>query len=123
MPAYQDYIARTQMSEGVVLASGQKSAVTEYHASNGAFPANNTTAGVAAKDQINGKYVASVEIATGVITATMKSAGVSKEIQGKKIIMTPTAPAATAGSYTWACTSDAAQKFLPSSCTTTTTSP
>ncbi|HGJ8382011.1 TPA: pilin, partial [Neisseria gonorrhoeae] len=85
LPAYQDYTARAQVSEAILLAEGQKSAVTEYYLNNGEWPANNGDAGVASASDIKGKYVESVTVAKGVVTATMKSDGVNKEIQGKKL--------------------------------------
>ncbi|MBH2146953.1 pilin [Neisseria meningitidis] len=85
LPAYQDYTARAQVSEAILLAEGQKSAVTEYYLNHGEWPSNNTSAGVATSTDIKGKYVEKVEVAKGVITAEMKSSGVNKEIQGKKL--------------------------------------
>ncbi|EMU0754218.1 pilin [Neisseria gonorrhoeae] len=77
--------ARAQVSEAILLAEGQKSAVTEYYLNNGKWPANNGNAGVASSGEIKGKYVESVTVANGVVTAQMKSDGVNKEIQGKKL--------------------------------------
>ncbi|STZ78785.1 pilin [Neisseria gonorrhoeae] len=71
--------------EAILLAEGQKSAVTEYYLNNGIWPENNTSAGVASSDKIKGKYVKSVTVAKGVVTAEMKSDGVNKEIKGKKL--------------------------------------
>ncbi|HEZ1977185.1 TPA: pilin [Neisseria meningitidis] len=85
LPAYQDYTARAQVSEAILLAEGQKSAVTEYYLNHGEWPANNSSAGVASSSTIKGKYVKEVTVAKGVITATMLSSGVNKEIQGKKL--------------------------------------
>ncbi|RNJ89081.1 prepilin-type cleavage/methylation domain-containing protein [Neisseria meningitidis] len=85
LPAYQDYTARAQVSEAILLAEGQKSAVTEYYLNHGIWPSNNSSAGVASSSEIKGKYVEKVEVAKGVITAEMKSSGVNKEIQGKKL--------------------------------------
>ncbi|HEZ6922949.1 TPA: pilin [Neisseria meningitidis] len=86
LPAYQDYTARAQVSEAILLAEGQKSAVTEYYLNHGIWPANNSDAGVASSaSDIKGKYVKSVEVKNGVVTAEMKSSGVNKEIQGKKL--------------------------------------
>ncbi|HFC6456813.1 TPA: pilin [Neisseria meningitidis] len=85
LPAYQDYTARAQVSEAILLAEGQKSAVTEYYLNHGEWPANNSSAGVATSANIKGKYVQSVEVKNGVVTATMLSSGVNKEIQGKKL--------------------------------------
>ncbi|HGO8600216.1 TPA: pilin [Neisseria meningitidis] len=85
LPAYQDYTARAQVSEAILLAEGQKSAVTEYYLNHGEWPGNNSSAGVASSSTIKGKYVQSVTVANGVITAQMASSGVNKEIKGKKL--------------------------------------
>ncbi|EMT7938452.1 pilin, partial [Neisseria gonorrhoeae] len=85
LPAYQDYTARAQVSEAILLAEGQKSAVTEYYLNNGIWPENNASAGVASSDKIKGKYVQKVEVAKGVVTATMASSNVNNEIKGKKL--------------------------------------
>ncbi|EMT4631225.1 pilin [Neisseria gonorrhoeae] len=77
--------ARAQVSEAILLAEGQKSAVTEYYLNNGEWPENNASAGVASASDIKGKYVESVTVANGVVTAKMKPSGVNKEIQGKKL--------------------------------------
>ena len=121
IPAYQDYIARAQMSEALSLASGLKTAVSEVYSQDGTCPTN-TTAGIAAATAINGKYVASVTAAgTGAatggctITALMKSSGVSTGIKSKNLVLTMSTTAA-GGSNTWACGSSAAQKYLPKSC-------
>ncbi|HFA8343565.1 TPA: pilin [Neisseria gonorrhoeae] len=77
--------ARAQVSEAILLAEGQKSAVTEYYLNHGKWPENNDSAGVASASTIKGKYVQSVTVANGVVTAQMKSDGVNKEIKGKKL--------------------------------------
>ncbi|HFB9362599.1 TPA: pilin, partial [Neisseria gonorrhoeae] len=77
--------ARAQVSEAILLAEGQKSAVTEYYLNHGEWPANNGDAGVASPGEIKGKYVKEVKVENGVVTATMKSDGVNKEIKGKKL--------------------------------------
>ncbi|HEZ3884634.1 TPA: pilin, partial [Neisseria meningitidis] len=72
--------------ESILLAEGQKSAVTEYYLNHGIWPANNNSAGVASTaTDIKGKYVKEVTVANGVVTATMLSSGVNNEIQGKKL--------------------------------------
>ncbi|HEZ6265039.1 TPA: pilin [Neisseria meningitidis] len=101
LPAYQDYTARAQVSEAILLAEGQKSAVTEYYLNHGEWPANNSSAGVATSaSDIKGKYVQSVEVAKGVITATMLSSGVNNEIKGKKLSLWAKRQA---GSVKWFC--------------------
>ncbi|ENV1501360.1 pilin, partial [Neisseria gonorrhoeae] len=77
--------ARAQVSEAILLAEGQKSAVTEYYLNNGKWPENNGNAGVASSSSIKGKYVKEVEVKNGVVTAEMKSDGVNKEIKGKRL--------------------------------------
>ncbi|HFA1575357.1 TPA: pilin, partial [Neisseria gonorrhoeae] len=78
--------ARAQVSEAILLAEGQKSAVTEYYLNHGEWPENNGDAGVASPpSDIKGKYVQSVTVAKGVVTAQMKSDGVNKEIKDKKL--------------------------------------
>ncbi|EMT7634416.1 pilin, partial [Neisseria gonorrhoeae] len=77
--------ARAQVSEAILLAEGQKSAVTEYYLNNGKWPADNGAAGVASSSSIKGKYVKEVKVENGVVTATMASSNVNKEIQGKKL--------------------------------------
>ncbi|ENT1670421.1 pilin [Neisseria gonorrhoeae] len=77
--------ARAQVSEAILLAEGQKSAVTEYYLNHGEWPENNTSAGVASPGEIKGKYVKQVEIKNGVVTAQMASSNVNKEIKDKKL--------------------------------------
>jgi type IV pilus assembly protein PilA len=61
IPQYQNYVARAQVAEGLVLASGGKIAIAEYFNTNGDFPADNATAGLSDAEDISGKYVFSVE--------------------------------------------------------------
>ncbi|EMT7308917.1 pilin, partial [Neisseria gonorrhoeae] len=77
--------ARAQVSEAILLAEGQKSAVTEYYLNNGKWPENNDKAGVASPSDIKGKYVESVTVTNGVVTAQMNPSGVNNEIKGKKL--------------------------------------
>ncbi|EPI0989356.1 pilin [Neisseria gonorrhoeae] len=100
LPAYQDYTARAQVSEAILLAEGQKSAVTEYYLNHGIWPKDNDSAGVASASKIIGKYVQSVTVENGVVTAQMKPSGVNKEIQGKKLSLWAKRQA---GSVKWFC--------------------
>ncbi|EMU1698277.1 pilin [Neisseria gonorrhoeae] len=93
--------ARAQVSEAILLAEGQKSAVTEYYLNNGEWPENNGDAGVASSPtDIKGKYVKEVEVKNGVVTATMKSDGVNKEIKDKRLSLWGKREA---GSVKWFC--------------------
>lgn len=120
LPAYQDYTARAQMSEALTLAEGQKSAVVEYYSDNGTFPNSNTSAGIAASNEIKGKYVASVKVegnaSVASITATMNSSNVNKDIKGKTLVLVGTQ---NSGSFSWECKKGSVdEKFLPSTCRT-----
>ncbi|MBH2379581.1 pilin [Neisseria meningitidis] len=85
----------------MLLAEGQKSAVTEYYLNHGIWPANNNSAGVASTaTDIKGKYVQSVEVKNGVVTATMASSNVNNEIKGKKLSLWAKRQA---GSVKWFC--------------------
>ncbi|HFA2946709.1 TPA: pilin, partial [Neisseria gonorrhoeae] len=87
--------------EAILLAEGQKSAVTEYYLNNGEWPANNGDAGVASPaTDIKGKYVESVTVEKGVVTAKMLSSGVNKEIKGKRLSLWAKREA---GSVKWFC--------------------
>ncbi|EMT7853208.1 pilin [Neisseria gonorrhoeae] len=92
--------ARAQVSEAILLAEGQKSAVTEYYLNNGIWPENNDSAGVASASEIKGKYVQKVEVNNGVVTAEMKPSGVNNEIKGKKLSLWAKREA---GSVKWFC--------------------
>ncbi|ENT0344241.1 pilin, partial [Neisseria gonorrhoeae] len=82
------------------MAEGQKSAVTEYYLNHGTWPEDNTSAGVAASSTIKGKYVQSVTVTNGVVTAKMLSSGVNNEIKGKKLSLWAKRQA---GSVKWFC--------------------
>ncbi|QXN43293.1 pilin [Neisseria gonorrhoeae] len=92
--------ARAQVSEAILLAEGQKSAVTEYYLNHGKWPENNDKAGVASASDIKGKYVESVTVEKGVVTAKMLSSGVNKEIKGKRLSLWARREA---GSVKWFC--------------------
>ncbi|WP_341960021.1 pilin [Pseudomonas sp. RC10] len=123
IPAYQDYIARAQMTEAMNLASGLKTNVTSVFGQSGTCPANATASdGISAEADINGNYVAKVTTggtaaASGgcTIVATMKTTGVSTGISGKTLQLKLSN--ADKGSNVWTCTSNADQKYLPKACT------
>ena len=115
VPMYLEYSVRTQVSSGLVLASGAKAAVTQSYQERGVFPGDNATAGLEAAANITGKYVVQVEVTgAGVIEVTFGN-DVNIKILGAMLIMTPTG---TAGSVLWDCTGDAqlVDKWLPSAC-------
>ena len=116
---YQDYVIRSQVSEGSSLADGVKTAVGEYVNNRGVFPPSNESAGLAAAASINGTYLESVDAANGPIIATYASAGGTGQKANTAIdTLTLTfSPVTQAGSIKWACKStDLKQKWCPSSC-------
>jgi type IV pilus assembly protein PilA len=128
VPAYQNYLIRSQVSEGATLADGVQAAIAEFYSNKGTYPSTNASAGVASTPgSISGKYVVSVGIGTdgtgGVTTAGVINAKFSKtspqqanaKIDGKFLIMSPIASAN--GDIHWSCTqSTVDQAYLPSSC-------
>ena len=119
IPAYQDYTVRAQVSEGLNLGGGAKTAVTEYYQDRGAWPANNDQAGLdAVPTNIKGKYVASVTVtaagANGIVTVVYGIDAHATLLKGKNLTLTSTD---AGGSVTWECRSGTLpDKHLPASC-------
>ena len=110
LPAYQDYTKRTHVSEGLTLAGGAKASVTEYYSSQGKFPANNTSAGLAAANAIKGNAVTQVAVANGKITITYNA----KVDSGKTLELSPITGA---GGVQWSCKGGTViAKYRPSNC-------
>jgi len=123
IPAYQDYIARAQVSEAMSLTSGLKTPMAEYYADQGAWPAAVSTV----SDIRNGKYVSYITINTGagatsssvILEAVMKNSGVSAQLQGLSF-----AVASDDGGSAWDCgevgsaagTTDIPANLLPGAC-------
>ena len=116
IPAYQDYTIRAQVSEGLNLAAGAKSAITEYFQDRGVLPGNNADAGISQAASIAGNYASAVLVqAAGVIQVTYAGPRVNNTINGNTLFLTP--GIGNAGSVTWTCTAGTlAQKYVPSSC-------
>ncbi|EMS1359745.1 pilin [Neisseria gonorrhoeae] len=86
LPLFQGPDSRLRGNdEAILLAEGQKSAVTGYYLNHGIWPENNDSAGVASASKIIGKYVKSVTVTNGVVTAQMKPSGVNNEIKDKRL--------------------------------------
>ena len=117
IPAYQDYTIRSQVSEGLSLAAGSKTAVGEFFTDRGQFPTNNASAGVTAAGSIAGNYVSQVAISGGLITVTyddQNGASPNIKIDGDTLLLSPID---NGGSLKWTCkSSDLLPKYLPSSC-------
>ena len=114
IPAYQDYVVRAKVGEGMNLSAGAKAAVSETFISSGTFPANNTAAGIAASTSIKGQDVQTVNVTTaGVISVAFSSS--DSNISTNTITLTPTNEG---GSISWVCTSSLANRYLPNNCRT-----
>jgi type IV pilus assembly protein PilA len=101
IPAYQDYLIRSQASEGLNMASAAKASVSEFYATRAAWPVNNDQAGLdATPDNIDGKYVSSVAVNNGSITVTYGN-DANNKIRGNTIILQPGASAG--GDVIWRC--------------------
>ena len=116
IPAYQDYIVRTKMTEGLSLASAAKTAVAEYRQTMNAFPTTNAMAGLSTAASISSNYVSSVTVgASGVITVAMNSTNVGV---GGNIAFVPSFTTGE-GAVDWSCSTASTtviDKYLPSNC-------
>jgi type IV pilus assembly protein PilA len=118
IPAYQNYLIRSQVSEAMVLTGGTRTAVAEFYSNHGTWPTSNESAGLPTNaTSISGKYVKSVTITNGVIKAAFNS-NANAAIQSETFELSPSA---NGGSFQWTCSpSDSGttvdNKYLPSSC-------
>jgi type IV pilus assembly protein PilA len=121
IPSYQDYTARAQVTEGMSLTSQYKTPLAEYFADNGAFPTNITLlGGTTAGKYVNTMAFASISGSSIAVTATFKTSGVNKQIQGKVFAI-----GTSDGGKTWVCgeggaisagSSDVPVNLVPGSC-------
>ena len=115
LPAYQDYVIRAQVAEGLTLSAPAKLAVTEYYQLTGTWPENNDEAGLADKHDIIGQYTEHMSVKDNVIEIKYAYAA-NQAIHNERIELTGTANGS--GRITWTCTPkdgfDA--KYLPASC-------
>lgn len=120
IPQYQNYLIRTQVSEGMNLADGAKTAISEFYNNKGTWPSTNTSAGLAIPASMKGKYVTSVDAGTtkGKIIAVFGNEANTK-IATKQIVLSAVD---TGGSITWNCKSAAGTNvpdaYLPTACRT-----
>jgi type IV pilus assembly protein PilA len=114
IPTYQDYVIRTQVSEGMNLADDIKTAVTQFFQDRGTWPINNTEVGLSIPTNIEGKYVLAIEVVNNIITVTYGN-GAHVKIAGQKITMTAIE---SNGSISWTCANGGviADNHLPAAC-------
>jgi type IV pilus assembly protein PilA len=132
IPAYQDYLIRSQVSEGLTMAAAAKAGVSEYYANKGDWPSTNSAAGMGAASDIQGKYVRSIEVNDGGITVTYGNK-INAKLLGSTVGLTPGnsvngdviwkcgragTPSGWSGNATTATdgSTSVAGKYLPSSC-------
>jgi type IV pilus assembly protein PilA len=109
IPAYQDYIRRTHVVEGLELTGVVKGSVTEYYVNHGTFPADNATVGLASAASITGNAVSQVSVANGVINITF-----NHRVDGKTMALAPTG---LNGSVAWTCNGGSIPaRYLPLNC-------
>mgnify|MGYP000698828033 CR=1 FL=1 len=113
IPAYQDYTIRAQVSEGMSLASGAKAAVAEFYQDTGGWPADNTAAGLALPNTIEGQYTTGVQVAGQVVTVTYGDQA-NTAIAGQQLTLTATD---NTGAIEWTCAATTlSPKHVPSAC-------
>jgi type IV pilus assembly protein PilA len=114
IPAYLDYAVRSQIAEGLNVAGGAKSSVTEFYQDRGVFPTDNIEAGLDAPANISGKFVSSVSVGGAVITITFGN-DAHALIIGQTVTLTAFD---NLGSVGWACASGGViqDKHLPAAC-------
>ncbi|SFK67675.1 pilin [Rhodanobacter glycinis] len=115
IPAYQDYMVRAQITEGVSLGSGAKAAVWDFVSNTGRFPHNNQSAGMATDSSISGSYVSSVTVSDGMISVAFAGPKANGAIHDRVLVLSP---ATRSGSITWDCSQHTTLqgKYLPSVC-------
>ena len=133
IPAYQDYLIRSQVSEGLTMAAAAKAGVAEFYANKGAWPSSNSAAGLGDASDIQGKYVRSIEITNGGIEITYGNEANVKNLASETVSLVP--GASDNGDVIWKCgtaddpsgwgsdtasattaSTSIAGKYLPSSC-------
>jgi type IV pilus assembly protein PilA len=117
IPAYQDYVIRSQITEGVTLADGARGGVWNFFAERGTMPADNNSADLPSPTSINGKYVGSVTVTNGVVVVLFSGPRVNQSILNGQLALTPVAGPSTAG-LLWTCSAQSgiSQRYLPVIC-------
>jgi type IV pilus assembly protein PilA len=118
IPAYTNYIVRSQVAEGINMSAAAKIAAAEYFQTYGAFASSNGSAGLSAPGDITGPYVSQVEIVAGGVIEISYGNTVHPNLVGAILSMTP--DSTNPGSVTWDCNGNAAlpNKYLPAACRT-----
>jgi type IV pilus assembly protein PilA len=115
IPAYQDYLIRAQVSEGLTFADAAKAAEWDFVSNTGRIPTNNQSVGLASPSSITGKYVSSVNLApAGQITVTFNGPQANTAINNQTLVLSAIT---SSDSINWTCTgSTLDDKYLPTIC-------
>ena len=118
IPAYQDYIVRSKVSEGLNMAGAAKLAVAETYDSTGVLPGTNDGAGLPAATSITGNYVTSITVTSASSTGTVtilynSSVGGTPSANGEQMVLTGTL---SERSMSWICTGTMSNKYKPANC-------
>lgn len=113
LPIYQDFIARSQVAEGMATAGAVKTSITEHYMSQGAFPPAGTY-----NETTGGRYTATAaHDGAGVITVTLRGAApVTTKVQNYAFTLTPLNTGANGAIVDWTCNTAGDKKYLPSGC-------
>jgi type IV pilus assembly protein PilA len=113
IPAYQDYLVRSQTAEAVTLMDGIRTNLWEFVSAKGHMPSTNASAGLPSPVSIAGSYVSKVSVAGGIATSTFGNKANAK-IAGRTLLLSP---ATHGGSITWRCKSTTiSPRYLTQSC-------
>jgi type IV pilus assembly protein PilA len=114
IPAYQDYVIRAQVAEGVELSSGAKAAVWDYASNLGRYPSSNASAGLASNTSITGRYVSSVDVSGGRVSVAFEGPDANSKIANSTLVLSPIS---NVGSIDWTCKPSTLNgKYLPTVC-------
>ncbi|MEW5834099.1 MAG: pilin [Pseudomonadota bacterium] len=114
VPAYQNYVIRAQVSEGVSLSASAKAAVWDYLSNTGRYPSNNISAGLATNTSIKGLYVSKVDVQGGKVTVAFNGPGANDKIRSQTLVLSPISHT---GSIDWTCKPSTIDgKYLPTLC-------
>lgn len=115
IPAYQNYVARAQVSEGLRMASDFKTSVSQIYAETATLaPIDSGAEGLPAAGSVTGNYVSEISVTDGVITVTFDTTSSHAGVAGNDIVLTPTI---NGGSTEWSCSgSGIPSQYLPSNC-------
>ncbi|MEP7044260.1 MAG: pilin [Dokdonella sp.] len=113
LPAYQNYIKRAKVTEGVVAADACKASISEYIATNNAYP---TTAASGCNNFTPTQYVATLVAGAGDGTVTVTFTNIGTGVDGSNLVLTPGGDPATGQVTSWACSGSVLPQYMPASC-------